>query len=44
MKQSDLLAPLLFNLFLNAITITALETQKHIGVEILFKIKDSSEQ
>ena len=38
-KQGNVLAPLLFNLFLNAVTNSALKTHKQIGRKILYNIK-----
>ena len=38
-KQSDILSPLLFNLYLNAITNSALENHKNIGAKIMYNIK-----
>ena len=38
-KQGDILSPLLFNLYLNAIINLALENHKNIGAKIMYNIK-----
>ena len=38
-KQGDILSPLLFNLYLNAIINSALENHKNIGAKIMYNIK-----
>ena len=37
-KQGDILSPLLFNLYLNAITNSVSETHKHIGAQLMYNL------